>query len=100
MMICYTSSTIIQGAAMGVIPIVFSKSFKFEKTIDNLKKTNPKIVSNSVDVLKKSIIILNRNPNKIKKLKKKIKLLFKNHINYSGKEASQRIRNILDKEDN
>ena len=89
------SSSIIEAASIGVIPIIFGASLRFEKKINDLRNFNPPLISSSVHQVKESIIILKKNHKKRKFLSKKIRNKFKNHINYFEKDAIERIKSEI-----
>ena len=60
------SSSIIEAASIGVIPIIFGASLRFEKKINDLRNFNPPLISSSVHQVKESIIILKKNHKKRK----------------------------------
>ena len=86
------SSTIIEAASIGVIPVILGTGLTFEKKVNDLKNYDPPLISSSIEQLKKSIIILKKNHKKRIFLSKKISNKFKNHINYFGKDALKKIK--------
>tara|TARA_Y100000294_G_scaffold177993_1_gene206222 strand:- start:1017 stop:2453 length:1437 start_codon:yes stop_codon:yes gene_type:complete len=89
------SSTIVEAASVGVIPVILDTSLKFEAKIEDLRKYNPILISNSVEQIKKSITILQNNGKKREFIKKKIISNFKNHINYFGKDSLKLIKSEI-----
>ena len=78
------SSTVVEAASIGVIPVILDSSLKFEKKIDELNY-DPPLISRSIDQIKKTITILYNNNKKRGHISKKISNKFRNHINYFGK---------------
>jgi len=86
------SSTIIEAASVGIIPVILDSGLTLEKKVNDLKNYNPTLISSSIKQLKKSIIILKKNHKKRGYLSKKIINKFKNHINYFEKDAIKLIK--------
>ena len=89
------SSTVVEAASIGVIPVILDSSLKFEKKIDELRNYDPPLISRSIDQIKKTITILYNNNKKRGHISKKISNKFRNHINYFGKDSLKRIKSEI-----
>lgn len=89
------TSTIVEAASIGTIPIILDTSLRFEKKINDLKNYDPPLISNSINQIKKSVTILQNNPKKRVYISRKITSNFKDHINYFGKDSLKRIKSEI-----
>ena len=92
------SSTIVEAASLGVIPLIFNDFAKFEKSVSKLKKFNPSLITGSFENAKKIIILLEKDQHKFDLIKKKLLINFRQHINYFGKNALKIIKKDIEKE--
>ena len=65
------SSTIIESASIGVIPIIFNNFLVHEKKISNLNRFKPKLITGSIKQAKRTINILYNNDTRRNSLRKK-----------------------------
>lgn len=92
------TSTIVEAASIGIIPVILDTSLKFEKKIDDLRNYNPPLISRSINQIKKTITILHNNDKKRGHISRKISNKFRNHINYFGKDSLKRIKSEIETE--
>lgn len=89
------TSTIVEAASSGIVPVILETSLKFEKKIDDLRNFDPPLISRSINQIKKTITILHNNDKKRGYISRNISNKFRNHINYFGKDSLKRIKSEI-----
>ena len=90
------SSTVVEAASIGVIPIMFNEFPEYEKKIVSLKRYNPSLICSSIEKMKLTIKILYNDEIKAKKIKKDLIIKFKTHIKYNGKVSLKKVNLVIE----